>query len=100
MRAREVVVPRYVVTVGAVHWVQDTDVLITHGPPLLHGDTCADGFRAGCVNLLYEIQQRIKPKYVGRMFGVKGSPNMCADLCAGCMCSATSTRRGASPLTA
>lgn len=39
-----------------------TDVLLTHGPPLGHGDLCASGVRAGCVDLLLEIQNRIRPK--------------------------------------
>ncbi|KAL6058555.1 Metallophosphoesterase mpped2 [Balamuthia mandrillaris] len=39
------------------------DILITHGPPLGHGDLCSHGDRAGCVNLLDEIERRIKPKY-------------------------------------
>jgi len=41
----------------------DTDVLITHGPPLGFGDLCSSGIRAGCVELLHSVQQRIKPKY-------------------------------------
>eukprot|EP01059_Diplonema_ambulator_P033923 TRINITY_DN7365_c0_g1_i1.p1 TRINITY_DN7365_c0_g1~~TRINITY_DN7365_c0_g1_i1.p1 ORF type:complete len:291 (+),score=79.70 TRINITY_DN7365_c0_g1_i1:44-874(+) len=40
----------------------DTDVLITHGPPLGHGDLCFGGHRAGCVDLLKEVTYRIKPK--------------------------------------
>lgn len=39
------------------------DVLITHGPPLGHGDLCTHGGRAGCLNLLLDIQARIRPKY-------------------------------------
>lgn len=42
---------------------EDTDILITHGPPIGHGDLCSHGGRAGCVNLLRTIQQRVKPKY-------------------------------------
>lgn len=38
------------------------DVLMTHGPPIGHGDRCQDGFRAGCVDLLREIQTRIHPR--------------------------------------
>ena len=38
------------------------DILITHGPPIGHGDRCSGGNRAGCVDLLFEIQNRIKPK--------------------------------------
>lgn len=41
----------------------DTDILITHGPPIGHGDLCFDGLRAGCVELLTSIQERVKPKY-------------------------------------
>ena len=39
------------------------DVLMTHGPPLGHGDTLQSGGRSGCVNLLHTIQQRVQPKY-------------------------------------
>lgn len=38
------------------------DVLLTHGPPIGHGDLCQGGKRAGCVDLLREIQERIKPR--------------------------------------
>ncbi|BFZ06234.1 hypothetical protein BsWGS_09273 [Bradybaena similaris] len=41
----------------------DTDILMTHGPPIGHGDLCMDGQRAGCVELLHVIQRRVKPKY-------------------------------------
>ena len=39
------------------------DVLMTHGPPLGHGDLCSGGNRAGCEQLLHTIQQRVRPKY-------------------------------------
>ncbi|XP_050423284.1 UPF0046 protein C25E10.12 [Adelges cooleyi] len=39
------------------------DILVTHSPPLGHGDDCCSGVRAGCVELLFSVQQRIKPKY-------------------------------------
>uniref|UniRef100_A0A336LFB0 CSON010335 protein n=1 Tax=Culicoides sonorensis TaxID=179676 RepID=A0A336LFB0_CULSO len=42
---------------------QDTDVLVTHTPPVGHGDLCCSGVRAGCVELLTTVQQRVKPKY-------------------------------------
>lgn len=42
---------------------EDTDVLITHGPPIGHGDLCFHGGRAGCVDLLQTIQGRVKPQY-------------------------------------
>jgi len=41
----------------------DTDVLITHTPPVGFGDLCSTGVRAGCVELLHSVQKRIKPKY-------------------------------------
>ena len=41
----------------------DTDILITHTPPVGYGDLCSTGIRAGCVELLTSVQQRIKPKY-------------------------------------
>ncbi|EDQ84662.1 uncharacterized protein MONBRDRAFT_30056 [Monosiga brevicollis MX1] len=37
----------------------DVDVLVTHGPPLGHGDACMSGQRAGCVHLLETIYQRL-----------------------------------------
>lgn len=39
------------------------DILITHGPPIGHGDLCSSNLRAGCVDLLHTIQTRVKPKY-------------------------------------
>lgn len=39
------------------------DILVTHTPPVGHGDLCCSGVRAGCVELLSSVQQRIKPKY-------------------------------------
>ena len=42
----------------------DTDLLITHGPPLGHGDVLVPAqTHCGCVDLLAEIQQRVKPAY-------------------------------------
>lgn len=38
-------------------------MLITHGPPVGHGDRCSGANRAGCVDLLREIQTRIKPRF-------------------------------------
>jgi len=40
----------------------DTDVLITHGPPIGRGDLVHNGQRAGCVNLLQQVQTRVKPR--------------------------------------
>ncbi len=45
---------------------EDTDVLITHGPPLGHGDLVARGERVGCRDLLERVR-RIKPRY--HLFG-------------------------------
>jgi len=39
-----------------------TDVVLTHGPPLGYGDQCASGQRAGCIDLLDELQQRVRPQ--------------------------------------
>jgi len=39
-----------------------TDVLLTHGPPVGRGEYCQTGVRAGCVNLLQQVQTRIKPR--------------------------------------
>jgi predicted phosphohydrolase len=41
----------------------DTDILITHTPPLGYCDLTATSVRAGCVDLLTTIQKRVKPKY-------------------------------------
>lgn len=46
---------------------EDTDILMTHGPPLGHGDLCRNRLRAGCVELLTTVQTRVKPKY--HLFG-------------------------------
>ena len=42
---------------------EGTDVVLTHGPPLGHGDLCKSGLRAGCLDLLDELQSRVKPKF-------------------------------------
>lgn len=42
---------------------ENTDILITHTPPLGYGDLACSGVRAGCVELLMSVQQRVKPKY-------------------------------------
>ncbi|KAK0395307.1 hypothetical protein QR680_001218 [Steinernema hermaphroditum] len=39
------------------------DVLLTHTPPLGHGDLLLTGMRAGCVELLNSVTKRIRPKY-------------------------------------
>ena len=41
---------------------EDTDVLITHGPPHGHGDLTSRGEAAGCEDLLERIRQ-VKPRY-------------------------------------
>lgn len=41
----------------------DTDILVTHSPPVGFGDLCCSGVRAGDVELLNSVQKRIKPKY-------------------------------------
>lgn len=39
----------------------EAEVVITHGPALGQGDACKSGFRAGCVDLLQQLSQRVKP---------------------------------------
>ncbi|EJW79678.1 Ser/Thr protein phosphatase [Wuchereria bancrofti] len=39
------------------------DVLITHTPPLGHGDILPTGEHVGCVELLNSVVKRIRPKY-------------------------------------
>lgn len=41
----------------------DTDILITHGPPVGYGDKMYSDKNVGCVELLTTIQNRVKPKY-------------------------------------
>ncbi|XP_061166908.1 metallophosphoesterase MPPED2-like isoform X2 [Saccostrea echinata] len=41
----------------------DTDILITHGPPVGHGDLTGGNNNVGCVELLNTVQKRVKPKY-------------------------------------
>jgi Icc-related predicted phosphoesterase len=38
------------------------DILVTHGPPLGHGDALLDGQRVGCADLLDAIR-RVQPRY-------------------------------------
>jgi Icc-related predicted phosphoesterase len=40
---------------------EDTDVLVTHGPPWGHGDMTDRGERVGCRDLL-EVVERVRPK--------------------------------------
>ena len=39
----------------------DTDILLTHGPPVGHGDKCRSGHNAGCVDLLARVVDHVKP---------------------------------------
>ena len=41
----------------------NTEILLTHGPPVAVGDYTRRGEHAGCVDLLDQIQNRIKPLY-------------------------------------
>ena len=41
---------------------QDTDILITHGPPYGIGDLCRSGVNAGCEDLLEAVQNSVRPK--------------------------------------
>lgn len=41
----------------------ETDILITHGPPLGIGDLVTRGYHVGCADLLTTVVDRVKPKY-------------------------------------
>ena len=41
----------------------DTDIVITHGPPVGQGDKCSSGHYAGCVDLLARIVDDVKPLF-------------------------------------
>ena len=60
---------------------------MTHGPPVGHGDLTRTGVRAGCVDLLDTVQERVKPKY--HVFGHihEGKADECASVVRViCMC--------------
>ena len=42
---------------------EDTDILVTHSPPLGYGDLNGKNERRGCLELLNTIRFRVKPKY-------------------------------------
>lgn len=42
---------------------EDTDIIMTHGPPLGYGDKTTRKQHVGCVELLNTIQKRVKPRY-------------------------------------
>lgn len=41
---------------------EDTDILVSHGPPFGIGDCCRSGLCVGCPILLSAVQERVKPK--------------------------------------
>ena len=41
----------------------DTDILLTHSPPVGHGDLTSKGEHLGCVDLLAAIADRVKPLF-------------------------------------
>uniref|UniRef100_A0A7S3ARR8 Calcineurin-like phosphoesterase domain-containing protein n=1 Tax=Haptolina ericina TaxID=156174 RepID=A0A7S3ARR8_9EUKA len=41
----------------------EADVVVTHGPALGHGDLCSSRKRAGCLDLLHELQTRVRPLF-------------------------------------
>ncbi|CEG36339.1 Phosphoesterases [Plasmopara halstedii] len=61
------------------HIPSDTDVLITHTPPMGHGDLV--GYqRVGCLDLLREVESRVRPKlhvfgHVHEGYGCSTSPD-------------------------
>lgn len=42
---------------------QGVDILVTHGPPLGHGDLVERGEHAGCADLLETVLDRVKPRW-------------------------------------
>ncbi|KAI9910467.1 hypothetical protein PsorP6_010655 [Peronosclerospora sorghi] len=64
------------------HWRRiptDTDVLITHTPPMGHGDLVGD-HHVGCEDLLHEVEHRVRPKlhvfgHVHEGYGQSFSPD-------------------------
>ena len=44
------------------HIPYETDVLITHGPPLGRGDLTSGKCRVGCVSLMKHVQERVRPR--------------------------------------
>ncbi|CAH2011796.1 unnamed protein product [Acanthoscelides obtectus] len=42
---------------------RDTEILVTHTPPVGHGDLVQSGIRVGCVELLNTVLYRVRPKY-------------------------------------
>lgn len=59
---------------------EDTDILVTHGPPLNYGDlTERDQKKVGCADLLARVQQ-VKPRYhifghIHEGYGIYKTPN-------------------------
>ena len=49
-------------------------VLVTHGPPLGHGDLCDSGQRAGCLDLLQAIQVSLRPRRGARHGRFRSAP--------------------------
>lgn len=46
------------------NWIpENVDILMTHGPPVGHGDTTKGGINVGCLELLNTVQRRVKPQY-------------------------------------
>jgi len=42
---------------------ENVDIVLVHGPPVGFGDLTKQGDRVGCVDLLRELQQRVKPQF-------------------------------------
>ena len=67
------------------------DILLSHSPPVGHGDFCVSGVRAGCVELLSTVQRRVKPKY--HVFGhIHEGENLAIYSCIYYLCLATFAR--------
>jgi len=42
----------------------NTDIVLVHGPPLGFGDLCTNSAHGGCADLLREVRQRVRPRFV------------------------------------
>ncbi|XP_033745150.1 metallophosphoesterase MPPED2-like [Pecten maximus] len=74
------------------HIPTNTDILITHGPPVGYGDEAKGGNHVGCVELLNVVQKLVKPKY--HVFGhIHEGYGMSTDGCTTFINAATCTTR-------
>jgi len=48
---------------GLLRITSQVDVVLTHCPPLGHGDDCGPDAHIGCIDLLNELQSRVRPTH-------------------------------------